>query len=65
MRTQEHNQGKLKGAQGGDREGCGGDSRENVKTHQRYPWMNLVVIALKRFCASHSDYDNKTPLGLG
>ena len=61
MRTQEHNKGELK-------ELCVQIEKNVVETLERMSRCTnismdeLVVIALKRFCSSHSDYENKTPM---
>ena len=61
MRTQEHNKGKLKELRVQIEEDIV-DTLERMSTHTDISMDDLVVVALKRFCASHSDYDNKTPL---
>ena len=60
MRTQEHNQGELKELSV-QIEKSVVDTLERMSKHANISMDDLVVIALKRFCASHSDYDNKTP----
>ena len=60
MRTQEHNKGELKELKV-DIEKDIVETLERMSQHVDISMDELVVIALKRFCASHSDYDNKTP----
>ena len=61
MRTQEHNKGKLKELKVKIEKDIV-ETLERMSRHTDISLDDLVVIALKRFCASHSDYDNKTPL---
>ena len=60
MRTQEHNKGELKGLNVRIEKSIV-ETLERMSECTNISMDELVVIALKRFCASHSDYDNKTP----
>ena len=60
MRTQEHNSGELKALEVRiEKEVV--ETIERMSRHVGISMDELVVIALKRFCASHSDYDKKAP----
>ena len=61
MRTQEHNKGDLKELKVCIEKNVV-ETVERMSSHTNISIDELVVIALKRFCASHSDYDNKTPI---
>ena len=60
MRTQEHNRGELKELKVRIEKDVV-ETVERMSKHSGISADELVVIALKRFCASHSDYDNKAP----
>ena len=60
MKTQEHNKGELKELKVCIEKNIV-ETLERMSKHANIPIDDLVVIALKRFCSSHSDYDNKTP----
>lgn len=60
MKSQKHNQGELKKlAVEIEKEVV--ESLEKMASTSGIPMEDLVVIALKRFRASHGDYTGKTP----
>ncbi len=59
MRGQVHNQGELKELKVTIEKGVV-EALENMAQNTGYPLDELVVIALKRFRASHSDYEKST-----
>ena len=60
MRTQEHNKGELKELKVCIEKDIV-ETIERMSQHTGITMDELVVVALKRFCASHSDYDNTAP----
>lgn len=59
MKGQVHNQGELKELKV-EIEKSVVEAIEKMAANTGYPLNELVVIALKRFRASHSDYEKKT-----
>ncbi len=60
MKTQSHNQGELKELNVNlEKEVV--ESMEKMAKHTGITLDELVVIALKRFRASHADYEGKSP----
>ena len=60
MKSQKYNQGELKELKV-KIESEVVDAFEQMEKHTNIPLADLVVIALKRFKASHGDYIGKTP----
>ena len=60
MRTQEQNKGELKELRVHIEKNVV-ETLERMSQHVNISMDELVVVALKRFCSSHSDYDKKTP----
>ncbi len=58
MKTQEHNQGELKELTVNVEKDVV-EAFERMSENTGYSLDNLVVIALKRFRASHSDFEGK------
>jgi len=61
MKSQVHNEGELKELKV-EIEKDIVDSFEQMSSKTGIPIQDLVVIAMKRFRASHGDYMGKTPL---
>ena len=61
MRSQEHNKGKLKELRVSIEEEVV-ETIERMSKQADMPIEEIVVIALKRFCSSHADYENKAPV---
>tara|TARA_R110000868_G_scaffold100129_5_gene275467 strand:- start:3211 stop:3402 length:192 start_codon:yes stop_codon:yes gene_type:complete len=60
MKSQQHNQGELKELKVKIERDIV-DTMERMSTNTGISLDELVVIALKRFRASHGDYDGTTP----
>lgn len=60
MKSQKHNQGDLKEIKVKIEKDVV-ESFEDMASNSGIPLEDLVVIALKRFRASHGDYTGKTP----
>ncbi|MCF8058041.1 MAG: DUF2610 domain-containing protein [Bacteriovoracaceae bacterium] len=60
MKSQKHNQGDLKELKVKIEKDVV-ESLENMAKNSGIPFEDLVVIALKRFRASHGDYTGRAP----
>ena len=60
MKTQKYNEGILRELNVSIEEEVL-NTLERMSKNTGMPLADLVVIALKRYCASHSDYDNSAP----
>lgn len=61
MKSQKHNQGELKELTVKiEKEVV--ENLELMVSNTKIPMNELVVIALKRYCSSHSDYLKTTPM---